>query len=56
MLTKLSGAAMNTTSGPSKAEKKAQEAAQDAVKKKIVEIEQSIENMHNKFQNELDRL
>lgn len=49
MLTKLTGAAMASPSGPSKAEKKAQEAATDAVNKKIKEIEQEIANMKNKF-------
>ena len=51
MLTKLSGASMSspTGGGPSKADQKAQAAAQDAVNKKIKEIEQAIQNMQNKF-------
>ena len=49
MLTKLTGAAMASPSGPSKADKKAAEAANEAVNKKIKEIEQEIANMKIKF-------
>lgn len=50
MLTKLAGAAMNSpAAGPSKADSKAAAAEKEALNKKIKEIEQSIQNVSNKF-------
>lgn len=59
MLTKLAGQAMAShSSGPSKAqaEKTASNANTEVLAKKIKEIEQTISNMNNKFQGEIDRL
>ena len=55
MLTKATGAAMASPSGPSKVDKTTA-AATEALQKKVKEIEASIASMNTKFQSEIDRM
>ena len=58
MIAKLAGAAMSSPSGPStsKADKAATSVNTEVFSKRIKDVEQSVINLNNKFQEEIDRL